>query len=484
MIIDIVKHITEQLDVGGFKYGFGHGPSHWSNLVNDEFDFGEFQGICFLDQPITTTYQVSAGGYIGETYDINLFFMLKSEFDWTPEQHEEFCIDPANNAVRQFITLCQNANDIIDAVGNPTALEFINLLNVNVSGKSLSVTIKSRLNVSVCANAVPTFCKPAIDLIKDSGGLILYTKEIASGQTAVTSILDSVVKNSDDSYNVNVLAQGELILPDVENIDSDGTPTLTPAQRPFICKPSTASNEWLEWKIDTRIAGVNPSDTIKIGITEGTFDLDKGDGTDFEHMIITSNLDPRLTLTYAIPGEYTVRLRGWGVVFWSSATVDKTKLIGISNCGDFYHDTLNTTYFNCPNLKVTASDFFTGNIEDMRNLFFLSSSLNKLPCRINTSRVGISSNAFNGSDFDDDIGYMDMSNNSNMLNMFLGTSMSVANCDAIFTGWTRWANGQSNIELLDNVSLHMGATSFTPGGDAEAAFIYLLFTKSWLISFT
>ena len=163
MIIDICGACVAQLDVpvtiGGetknLKFGFGHGPQHWANLKNDEFDFGKFDGIAFLDQPITTEYQLTAGGYIGEFYPITLFFMMKSELDWTPEQHEENCIDPCNNAIRQFISICQDRNDLIDEVSNATALEFINLLNVNVSGKSLNINIKPRINASVCTPPIP-----------------------------------------------------------------------------------------------------------------------------------------------------------------------------------------------------------------------------------------------------------------------------------------------------------------------------------------
>ncbi len=149
MIISIVEALVNQLDVNGVKYAFNHGQQHWANLVNDEFDFGDEQGVVFLDQPITTEYQLTQGGYIGEFYPITLFFMLKSELEYTPQEHEVNCIEPANNAIRQFISICQSS-DLIDEILNPTALEFTNLLDVNVSGKSLSIKIKPRINASVC----------------------------------------------------------------------------------------------------------------------------------------------------------------------------------------------------------------------------------------------------------------------------------------------------------------------------------------------
>ena len=155
MIISIVRQLVAQLDVEGVTYGFGHGPSHWADLINDEFDFGEFKGTCFLDQPITTEYQLTAGGYVGEFYPITIFFMLKSELDWTPEEHEEFCIELANDAIRQFISICQSRTDLLFSIESPTALEFINLLDVNVSGKSLSIKMKPQINKSVCVPPIP-----------------------------------------------------------------------------------------------------------------------------------------------------------------------------------------------------------------------------------------------------------------------------------------------------------------------------------------
>lgn len=156
MIISIVEQLVAQLNVDGVTYDFNHGALHWANLLNDEFEFSDSKGIVFLDQPITTEYQLTAGGYIGEFYPITLFFILKSELEYTPQDHELNCIEPANNAIRQFISICQSRDDLIDEISTPTALEFTNLLDVNVSGKSLSIKIKPRINTGVCVPVIPT----------------------------------------------------------------------------------------------------------------------------------------------------------------------------------------------------------------------------------------------------------------------------------------------------------------------------------------
>ena len=155
MIVSIVQTLVNQLNVNGITFGFGHGAQYWANLLEDEFDFGEFKGLVFLDQPITTDYQLTAGGFIGEFYPITLFFMLKSELEWLPAEHDLECIEPANNAIRQFISICQDRNDLIDEVSDPSALEFINLLDVNVSGKSLTLKLKLRNYPGVCVPPIP-----------------------------------------------------------------------------------------------------------------------------------------------------------------------------------------------------------------------------------------------------------------------------------------------------------------------------------------
>jgi len=155
MIISIIEQLVNQLNVNGVTFGFGFGPSHWANLLEDEFDFGDFKALVFLDQPITTDYQLTAGGFIGEFYPITLFFMFKSELDFTPTEHDVNCIEPANNAIRQFISICQSRNDLISEVSDPSALEFVNLLDVNVSGKSLSIKLKPEINASVCVPSIP-----------------------------------------------------------------------------------------------------------------------------------------------------------------------------------------------------------------------------------------------------------------------------------------------------------------------------------------
>ena len=71
-------------------------------------------------------------------------------------------------------------------------------------------------------------------VIKDSAGTVLHNNSIPSTTSEDQIIVDSVVSNSDVSYSVNVKAEDNLILPDIINVDSDGSNVPTPAQTPFV----------------------------------------------------------------------------------------------------------------------------------------------------------------------------------------------------------------------------------------------------------
>ena len=53
---------------------------------------------------------------------------------------------------------------------------------------------------------------------------------------------DANVVNSDGTYDVDVAAGGTLTLPDINNVDSDGSVVVTPAQTPFVASPALDAN--------------------------------------------------------------------------------------------------------------------------------------------------------------------------------------------------------------------------------------------------
>lgn len=140
MIISVVETIATACGLG-----FYHGAEDWQNLQADEDSFPAI----YLDQPITNDYDVTSTGYIGSDYPIKLLFCYKSQLDWTTTEHEDNCISLADAKIREFISRCQ-AHSSVNSVSEASGLEFINLFDVNCSGKILSVKLELNNEDSVC----------------------------------------------------------------------------------------------------------------------------------------------------------------------------------------------------------------------------------------------------------------------------------------------------------------------------------------------
>lgn len=140
MIIQIIEGIANDMGLS-----FYHGREDFQNLIADE----ESLPALYLDQPITTNYNLSESGYTVASYPIKMMLMYKSELDWTPIQHDTNCITPAEAKLREFINRSNNHTSI-ESITAISSIEFINLLDVNVSGVSLDITLTLRNNYSVC----------------------------------------------------------------------------------------------------------------------------------------------------------------------------------------------------------------------------------------------------------------------------------------------------------------------------------------------
>jgi len=173
MIISIIESIANDMSLG-----FYHGRTDFQNLIADEQGYPAL----YLDQPITTNYNLSQSGYTSATSPVSILFLYKSELDWTPQQHDINCIQPAEAKLREFINRCE-ANPAIDSVSAITATEFINLFDANTSGKTLNVTLQVNNQYSVCANG-------GIDLTK---GTVTNTEDTFIGEVGMGNTL--AIKN-------------------------------------------------------------------------------------------------------------------------------------------------------------------------------------------------------------------------------------------------------------------------------------------------
>jgi hypothetical protein len=203
-------------------YNFGRGERDWQNFIADY----EIAPSVYLDEPISSTFEVTKSGAIQEVFDLKLVIMRKSQLDWTPEQHGEV-IELARQEARK-LTILLNNSDVVKSFTNPKVLEFINLFDSNVSGVFFTAQISFYDNASVCVNGTPqsdfvqlsntneewertvpngsSYVVPntPIELV-DSEGTVIETVMIPSvsgGQIVVTVGGSITVSNSNDTYSV------------------------------------------------------------------------------------------------------------------------------------------------------------------------------------------------------------------------------------------------------------------------------------------
>ena len=266
---------------------------------------------------------------------------------------------------------------------------------------------------------------------------------------------------------------------------TDGSDTVTlGAGGSYTCSEPEEKLDFI-FTVDTTISDVSPSDSISYYIY-GFGEIDWGDGNT-EYIYEDGNTIQ--THKYNTDGVYDIKLSGSIWIYSFSSSSDNLKVIGIKQWGNALND-FNRSFYNCYNLVTLPPQNETLKIRRLCQNMFEGVTLPYLPkmdfldCHVSNSS-GNAKSAFNASNFDFDASYWNMSAISQMTSMFQNTSMSQANCDAILTGWTRWdsATGTVGLTLKSNVSLHMGNTDYTRGGDAEDAFNYLVNTLNWTIIF-
>jgi hypothetical protein len=222
-------------------YNFGRGERDWQNFIADY----EIAPSVYLDEPISSTFEVTKSGAIQEVFDLKLVIMRKSQLDWTPEQHGEV-IELARQEARK-LTILLNNSDVVKSFTNPKVLEFINLFDSNVSGVFFTAQISFYDNTSVCVNGTPqsdfvqlsntneewqrtvpngsSYIIPntPIELV-DSEGTVIETVMIPSvsgGQIVVTVGEEITISNSNDTYSVTT--SEDLTLPNTTvNVYVDG----------------------------------------------------------------------------------------------------------------------------------------------------------------------------------------------------------------------------------------------------------------------
>jgi len=125
---------------------------------------------------------------------------------------------------------------VIDQNDNPVGSKVGDSWVVNTSGDPVSQKV----------NGVDVTDTPAGDLVTysvlNSTGLfgIVGTVSTDTANVKIVTIGDTNVSNSDDSYDVDVPAEDNLEIPDIEVTDSDGSTFNWPAAKDVVCTPAAA----------------------------------------------------------------------------------------------------------------------------------------------------------------------------------------------------------------------------------------------------
>lgn len=277
MIQSIVKSVVDVMDSGNHSYSFGHTQKTIQNLQADEADLP----IVFLDMPVVFDPDFTDTGFIKNVFKCQIVILFKSNMDDSggvnnspetiAEQEQIAIFEKAFAAQRQFMLLLNKSVDVKDFSYSGNAFQLQHVYDCDLSGIAFSVDIEPKDYAGVCTDGlfpVPN-CPASPYVIEDEDGTILYNGTLQAGQSLNVIVQDSIVSNSNDSFSVNVLSEQDLELgdntsiavnsnmdiiaggnfpaqedatlnlPDVDNVDSDGSIVPTPSGVPFACTPVT-----------------------------------------------------------------------------------------------------------------------------------------------------------------------------------------------------------------------------------------------------
>ena len=111
-------------------------------------------------------------------------------------------------------------------------------------------------------------------------------------------------------------------------------------------------------RVDTTITGNSPSDQFQLWGNGGSytweFYVDWGDNTPIQGPIFAAPFG--VSHTYAIPGEYDIKITGKFPWFYYNNRAEGNKIIEIKNWGDNEFYNMNGSFFGSENLIITATD--------------------------------------------------------------------------------------------------------------------------------
>lgn len=171
------------------------------------------------------------------------------------------------------------------------------------------------------------------------------------------------------------------------------------------------------WKTDN--FGTSNDNAIIIPTIGDGYDYDVDSNNDGIYDIF--GLTDGIWIVFPDPGTYTIRIRGNFPRIHFNNEGDKDKLININQWGDIEWTSMNSAFYGCSNLDMTATDApDLSTVNDMSHMFDSATSFNGDVSNWDVSNVTDMSNLFsNASQFNQDLDNWDVSNVTNMGGLFL-----------------------------------------------------------------
>lgn len=182
------------------------------------------------------------------------------------------------------------------------------------------------------------------------------------------------------------------------------------------------------WRTSNTSAGSSASNQIKLPLLAvGTYNfmVDWGDGTSDT---ITAWNQVQTTHTYAISGDYTIKITGFCTGWQFNNTGDRLKILSVSHWGKFNPGNVVAHFYGCANLTLdSVNDVLDlSNVKTFLNSFKGCSSLSSI-ARINewnTSAITTMASCFNSSAFNSDISNWDVSKVTDFSGMFMSSAFN------------------------------------------------------------
>ena len=140
-LVQIIADIISQMND---DFTFLHGDKAEQNL-SDDTTFP----IAYLGFPIKSKETMPKSGILISETPIEIYFGMKSENDWTTDQHETNCIATMRLARKEFIVRCMKDTRLREVVPTET-LDVKLFLDVITSGCLFSMNVKTVDATSIC----------------------------------------------------------------------------------------------------------------------------------------------------------------------------------------------------------------------------------------------------------------------------------------------------------------------------------------------